>query len=123
MSFAGGQIISIAALLCLAIEGSLWIHGTLSAADRQVLSRLLVLGGAAGFLGSLVGSYLNLWISVDSSRAQLDSLLGAVLQATLYHKQRRMVVHSRISPITGKIDPEVVNIGGPAVLSNNGVGS
>ena len=55
------------------------------------------------------------------STHKLDSLLGATIQETLYSRRRKMVVHSRISPSTGKVDPDIVSIGGLPLLSNNGV--
>lgn len=49
---------------------------------------------------------------------QLDSILGATLQETLYSKKRNLVVHSR-----RVVDDEdkVVKVNGLNVLSNNGV--
>lgn len=51
---------------------------------------------------------------------QLDSLLGATLQETLYNKEKKIVVHSRE---TGAGKDNVASIGGLPVLSNNAVSS
>lgn len=59
VSFAGGQIISIAALICLTAEGRLWKLASLASNDLRVLSMLAAVGGAAGFAGSLVSSLLR----------------------------------------------------------------
>jgi hypothetical protein len=56
VSLAGGQIISLAALACLAIEGQFWRFGLLESSSHPVFYLLIAVGGVAGFTGSLVRS-------------------------------------------------------------------
>ena len=125
VSFLGGQLISIAAVAVLLIEEKRCRGTTTSAFLDQALLALLAIGGAAGLAGSLVSrprdhTLLNVG---SKSRllhfAQLDSLLGATLQETLFDKEKKIVVHSRG---TGAGTATIVSVGGLPILSNNAVG-
>lgn len=126
VSFLGGQLISIAAVAVLLFEDKRCRGTITSSFPDEALLALLALGGAAGLAGSLVSLRAQCCSAQRWAHtaliytAQVDSLLGATLQETLFDKRKKIVVHSRR---TGAGKASIVSVGGVPLLSNNAVSS
>ncbi|GAA5884232.1 hypothetical protein JCM6882_002188 [Rhodosporidiobolus microsporus] len=114
VSFAGGILVSVLAILTLVFQGQVdkcgrWVN---EAGEWGWAGEVLAVGGAAGLGGSLI-----------------DSLLGFLFQPTYYSPSRKLVVHHPPSSLPSKKSDkdgdDTILLPGTAVLgarlSNNGV--
>lgn len=116
-SIIGGALMGlISGLSLLLIDNSACQHQMLG----NPLLKIILLGAFAGFGGSMVSiSFVDLGLFSRLLSNQIDSLLGATLQRTLYNKQTKQVLLGRIPGQVDQTQWQVIT--GRDILSNNSV--
>lgn len=121
VSLLGGLLIGVAATISLLVQNPKCngLSVAIGGVELPWWAAVVAVGGASGFVGSLVRRLHDFFTpSLIKLQTQIDSILGATLQQSLYSETKKKIVHSKA---TKEKDEKIVVVSGSDVLSNNAV--